>query len=243
MNAQGSCVVKRKNLFFEGTTKNIYGTTVRDLMEIEFSDRIIIPSENDKKTDIIPGKGIANNVITTAIFIKLEEQGVHTHYVAPGSNRASTIVKRTVPIPLVVNARFKAAGDFVQRYHVPNMMPFNGVLIDWNYKYDSACNPPIGESVILEKGILSKRELGYIEYVTERIAYIVKDFFYQCGGELIDFKIEFGKLKNGQIIVIDEISPDTCRVLDKIADRTFVKDVRYLAEAYIEKSSVISRFK
>jgi phosphoribosylaminoimidazole-succinocarboxamide synthase len=229
--------IKRGELLHKGKANNVYLTDHAEYLELEASDRI--SAGNGAKRDVISGKGIANNIISKAIFSVLESRGIPTHYVGPGSNEASKIVKRATPILLEVIGRFKAAGSYVKRYNVPNMIPFDPVFIEYTYKSDAAGDPIIGEDAIIANGILTRRELGYIEYVTEQVALIVREFFSQCNADLIDFKIEFGKLPNGQIIVIDEISPDTCRILDKETGKSldkdrFRNDLGDVAEAYEE---------
>jgi phosphoribosylaminoimidazole-succinocarboxamide synthase len=235
--------IKRTKLYHQGKANNVFLTNNPNYLELEASDRI--SAENGAKTDVISGKGIANNLISEAIFKKLEERGINTHYVGPGSNEASKIVKKAEPILLEVIGRFKATGSFTKRYDVPNMMEFDGVYIEYTYKSDSAGDPPISEAAIIAKGLLNKREIGYIEYITEQVAYILKDFFEKCNGELIDFKIEFGRLPDGQIIVIDEISPDTCRIVDKKTGKSldkdrFRKDMGEVAETYQEIAERVS---
>ena len=94
--------------------------------------------------------------------------------------------------------------------------------------------------------MLTKRELGYIEYITEQVAFVIRDFFAKCNGELIDFKIEFGRLPSGQIILIDEISPDTCRIIDMTTGESldkdrFRKDLGGVAEAYAEIANRVKK--
>ncbi len=213
---------------------------------MEASDRI--SAGNGLKTDVINGKGVANNIISSAIFCSLEEKGIPTHYVGFGTNEASKIVKKANPILLEVIGRFKASGSYVKRYNVPNMMSFNPVFVEYTYKSDSAGDPFIGENAIVSNGILTKRELGYIEYITEQVGYVIKDFFAICNIELIDYKIEFGKLSNGRIVVIDEISPDTCRLLDmesgKCLDKDrFRKDMGEVEETYDEVSQRVLKLR
>jgi phosphoribosylaminoimidazole-succinocarboxamide synthase len=238
--------IKRTELYHQGKANNVYLTNNPNYLELEASDRI--SAGNGAKTDVISGKGIANNLISEAIFEKLEEHGINTHYVGHGSNGASKIVKKANPILLEVIGRFRAAGSYCKRYDVPYMEPFNGVYIEYTYKSDAAGDPPICEDAIVAKGLLTRRELGYVEYITERVAYTIKDFFAQCNGELIDFKIEFGRLPDGQIIVIDEISPDTCRILDKDTGESldkdrFRKDMGDVAVAYKEMAQRVSKIK
>ncbi len=238
--------IKRTTLYHAGKANNVYLTTDDAYLELEASDRI--SAGNGEKTDVISGKGIANNTISKAIFTKLEECGIPTHYVGPGSNEASKIVKKTTPILLEVIGRFKATGSYVRAYGVPDMMPFDGVYIEYTYKSDNAGDPRISEAAIVANGLLTKRELGYVEYITEQVAYVIRDFFAECNGDLIDFKIEFGKLPNGQIIVIDEISPDTCRIHDKETGKSldkdrFRKDMGDVAEAYSEMARRVASIK
>ena len=235
--------IVRAELLHAGKANNVYATNNPAILELEASDRI--SAGNGAKTDVISGKGIANNTISKAIFTELEKRGIQTHYLGPGTNEASKFVKATTPILLEVIGRFKATGSYVKRYDVPDMMEFDGVYIEYTYKSDSAGDPPICNDAIVAKGLLTRRELGFVEYITERVAYTIKDFFAQCNGDLIDFKIEFGRLDNGQIIVIDEISPDTCRILDKKTGKSldkdrFRKDMGEVAEAYAEMAKRVS---
>ncbi len=238
--------IERRELFHSGKANNVYFTNHPEYLELESSDRI--SAGNGAKTGVIVGKGVANNIISSAIFNKLEEKGVQTHYVGPGSNEASKIVKKATPILLEVIGRFKAAGSYVKRYDVPDMMPFDPVYIEYTYKSDAAGDPLIGNDAIIANGILTRRELGYVEYVTERVAHVIKDFFAECNADLVDFKIEFGRLPNGQIIVIDEISPDTCRILDKKTGKSldkdrFRKDMGEVAETYSEVAQMVLKLK
>lgn len=238
--------VKRTELYHSGKANNVYLTDHPEYLELEASDRI--SAGNGLKRDVISGKGVANNIVSTEIFKKLNEEGIPTHYVGPGSNPASKIVKKATPILLEVIGRFKAAGSYVKRYNVPEMMTFDPVYIEYTYKSDNAGDPLIGEDAIVANGILTRRELGYVEYITEQVGHIVKRFFEDCNADLVDFKIEFGRLPNGQIVVIDEISPDTCRILDKETGKTldkdrFRKDMGGVAETYGEVAEKVLKLK
>lgn len=235
--------IRRTKLLHSGKANNVYLTTDDNVLELEASDRI--SAGNGAKTDVISGKGIANNTISKAIFTRLEEYGIQTHYLGPGANEASKFVLKTEPIKLEVIGRFKATGSFRKRYDIPDMTAFDGLYVEFTHKNDATNDPLITEDAIVAMGLLTKREIGYVVYVTERLAYIIKDFFAECDGELIDFKIEFGKLPNGQIIVIDEISPDTCRILDKKTGQSldkdrFRKDMGQVAEAYVEMAKRVT---
>ena len=238
--------IKREKLYHSGKANNVYLTNNPDYLELESSDRI--SAGNGVKTDAIKGKGIANNIVSSAIFSELNEKGIPTHYVGPGSNEASKIVLRANPILLEVIGRLKASGSYVKRYNVPLMMNFDPILVEYTYKSDAVGDPFIGESAIISNGILTKRELGFIEYITEQVGLITEDFFERCNIELIDYKIEFGRLPNGRIVVIDEISPDTCRLLDIESGRCldkdrFRKDMGEVSETYDEVSQRVLKLR
>ena len=234
--------IVRTELFHSGKANNVYLTNYPEYLELESSDRI--SAGNGVKTDVIKGKGVSNNIVSTEAFKRLESAGIQTHYVCPGSNDASKIVKRANPILLEVIGRFKASGSYIKRYKVPYMMSFDPIFIEYTYKSDAAGDPLISENAIISNGILTGRELGYIEYVTERVGYVIKDLFDECNSELIDYKIEFGRLPNGQIVVIDEISQDTCRILEKETFRCldkdrFRKDMGLVQETYEEMAQKV----
>ncbi|MBR2704749.1 MAG: phosphoribosylaminoimidazolesuccinocarboxamide synthase [Clostridia bacterium] len=235
--------VERTELLHKGKANNVYATTNPNVLELEASDRI--SAGNGAKTDVIGGKGEANNLVSMAIFQQLNEKGIPTHYIGPGSNAASKYVWKADQILLEVIFRFKTKGSFTKRYECEDMKPFDGVYIEYTYKSDNAGDPVIPESAIVQLGILTRRELGYIEYITEQVALFLKEFFAKCNGDLIDGKIEFGRLPNGQIAVTDEISPDTCRILDKETGNSldkdrFRQDMGGVAEAYQEMAKRVA---
>ena len=239
--------IKRTKLYHSGKANNVYLTNNPEYLELEASDRI--SAGNGEKKDVISGKGIANNTISKAIFTRLEEVWVPTHYVGPGSNAASKIVKKTEPILLEVIGRFKATGSYIKRHpEVADMTPFDGVFIEYTYKSDELGDPPITREEIVGKEILTKEELEYVEHLTTVVSWELKKFFAKCNGELIDFKIEFGRLPSGRIILIDEISPDTCRILDSETGKSldkdrFRKDMGDVAEGYTEMARRVEGIK
>lgn len=234
---------KRTELLHAGKANNVFATTNPNVLELEASDRI--SAGNGAKKDVVTGKGEANNLISKAIFTELENRGIPTHYICAGSNPSSKLVKKAEPIKLEVIGRFKATGSFAKAYQVEDMRKFDDLFIEYTYKCDASDDPRICNDAIIALGILTRREIGYIEYLTEQVGYIIKAFFAECGGDLIDFKIEFGKLPNGQIVVIDEISPDTCRIRDLVTGESldkdrFRKDLGNVAEMYAEMANRVS---
>ena len=206
----------RKNLIHAGKANNVYATDNPNYLELEASDRI--SAGNGVKTDVVTNKGIANNMISSAAFKFLEENGIPTHYVCEGSNKASKIVKAAEMIPLEVICRFVATGSFCKRYECEDGFEFDEPFVEFTYKSDKAGDPPIDRKTILalpEKTLIEdERELGLIEYYTARIGELLSEFYLRLDVVLIDFKVEFGRLATGQIVLCDEISPDTCRLVD-----------------------------
>ena len=216
----------RQELIHKGKANNVYATNYKELLELESSDRI--SAGNGVKRDIIPGKGIANNQISSAIFKYLEENGIPTHYVCEGSNTASKIVKRAQMIPLEVICRLYSAGSFCKRYGLDKMQ-FNEPLIEYTYKSDLHGDPLIDRKTILAISnktlINNENELHLIDYYTARAGLLLAKYYHSLGIKLIDFKVEYGRIANGQIILCDEISPDTCRLVDIKTDEILDKDL------------------
>jgi len=232
----------RQQLIHEGKANNVYATNSPDYLELEASDRI--SAGNGAKKDTVTDKGVANNQISSAIFKYLEENGIPTHYVCEGSNPASKIVKCAKMISLEVICRFKATGSFCKRYECSDGWDFEEPFVEFTYKSDNAGDPPIDRKTIMmlphyKIGIDSERELALIEYYTARVGELLKEFYEKLDVELIDFKLEFGRLENGQIILCDEISPDTCRLVDmstgeKLDKDRFRKDMGDVSKGYTE---------
>lgn len=218
---------KRKELIHKGKANNVYATNHPDYLELESSDRI--SAGNGAKRDVIPGKGVSNNTISSAIFKYLEENGIPTHYVCEGSNEASKIVKAAKMIPLEVICRLYSSGSFCKHYECEKGIEFKEPLIEYTYKSDSAGDPLIDRKTILaipEKTLIrSERELNLIEYYTARTGLLLADFYNQMGIKLIDFKVEYGRIPSGQIVLCDEISPDTCRLIDIETGEILDKDI------------------
>lgn len=233
--------IMRKDLIHKGKANNVWSTTNPNYLELEASDRI--SAGNGAKTDVVSNKGIANNQISSATFKYLEERGIPTHYVCEGSNPASKIVKSAEMIPLEVICRFIATGSFCKRYECEDGLEFDEPFVEFTYKSDSAGDPPIDRKTILalpEKTLIeNERELNLIEYYTSRIGELLSDFYANLGVKLIDFKVEFGRLESGQIILCDEISPDTCRLVDietgeKLDKDRFRQDLGDVSKGYEE---------
>ena len=228
----------RQGLIHSGKANNVYATNYPDYLELESSDRIL--AGNDAKRDIILGKGVLNNKISSTIFKYLEENGIPTHFVCEGSNEASKIVRAAQMIPLEVICRLYAAGSFSKRYGLEGKK-FSEPLIEYTYKSDLYGDPIIDRKTILaipEKTLIkNERELNLIDYYTARTGLLLSKFYYELGIKLVDFKVEYGRISSDQIVLCDEISPDTCRLIDietgEILDKDlFRKDLGDVGKGY-----------
>lgn len=208
---------------YSGKANDVWRTSDYRILEIVSTDRA--SAGNGVKRAVIPGKGKANNKISTEVFKRLEEAGIKTHYIGPGSDEQSKYVVKAQPIKLEVIGRFFTAGSFCREYKLPKDIPFEGVFVEFTYKNDAEGDPRITDREILKAGLVRDAEdVIFMREVTEKVAYILRDFFDEVGAQLIDFKIEFGYSPSGNIIVIDEVSGDTVRARDKETGESLDKD-------------------
>lgn len=216
----------RGEKLYEGKANTIYSVLTpnrfdgsnevsQTLIELESTDRI--SAGNGEKRDVIEGKGVVNNTISTILFKLFEENGVHTHYVCNGSNEKSKIVTKANMIPLEVIGRFIAAGSCCKRYGIKQGTEFNQMTYELSYKNDELGDPFVSSTVAAYalNAVNYIGDLNLIEQYTYTIGHVAKCFFEKMGLTLVDFKVEFGySLESGNIILCDEFSPDTCRLWD-----------------------------
>ena len=216
-------IIRGKKLY-EGKANTLYETNDPNLIEMESTDRI--SAGNGEKKDVIKGKGLTNNAISTALFKLFESNGIPTHFVGEGSNEYSKVVRKANMIKLEVIGRFIAAGSFCKRYGIESGKVFNDMIFELCYKDDKLGDPFVSTSAAasgLEVACMS--DLIKIEYLTPKIGYLAKTFFKEFGITLVDFKVEFGyDSETGNIMLCDEFSPDTCRLWDENGN-SFDKDV------------------
>lgn len=216
--------VTRGNKIYEGKANTIYETDRPNLLEMESTDRI--SAGNGEKKDVIEGKGLTNNTISTALFKLFEKEGIPTHYVCDGSNEYSKIVKKADMIKLEVIGRFISAGSFCKRYGVAEGIIFEDMTFELSYKDDDLGDPFVSKTAAayaLKAATL--RQIDDIEDYTYVIGIVARDFFKQFDLTLVDFKVEFGvDCSTRELILCDEFSPDTCRLWDKDGN-SFDKDV------------------
>ena len=227
-------VIKGEQLY-EGKAKKVYATNDPDLVIVDYKDDAT--AFNGEKKGTIAGKGVINNKMTNYMFKLLEKEGVPTHLVEEISDR-ETIVKKVEIVQLEVIIRNVAAGSFSKRMGVEEGTKLLTPILEFSYKNDDLGDPFINDYYALALGIATKEELDKIaEYAFKVNEFMVK-FFKNINIDLIDFKIEFGRF-HGQILLADEISPDTCRFWDsttheKLDKDRFRRDMGGVEEAYQE---------
>lgn len=199
--------MEKKEQLYEGKAKKVYATENPDYVIVSYKDDAT--AFNGLKKGTIVGKGVINNKMTNMMMKMLEKKGVPTHFVEEIDDR-NTIVKKVEIVPLEVIIRNVAAGSFSKKYGVPEGTPFMAPTIEFSYKNDELGDPLINSYHALALGLATKEEIETIKAMAFKVNDIMKEFFKHLNIDLIDFKLEFGRYK-GQIVLADEISPDTCR--------------------------------
>lgn len=193
---------------------------------------------NALKRGTIAGKGVVNNAVSSAIFQYLEDCGIPTHFVEKLSEREQ-LVKAARIIPIEVIVRNRTAGSFAKRYGVEEGLELDPVVIEWCYKSDELGDPPLNDAAAVALGLATPEEMETLFELTVEINEALVPFFAERGLELIDFKLEFGELPSGEIVLADEISPDTCRLWDlesqeRLDKDRFRRDLGGVEDAYQE---------
>ena len=228
--------MEKAGLLYEGKAKKVFATANPDLLIVSYKDDAT--AFNGQKRGTVAGKGVVNNRMSNALMRMLELQGVPTHYVETLSDR-ETLVKRVEIVPLEVIVRNRSAGSFSQRYGVAEGLEFPTPTLEFSYKHDALGDPLLNSSHALALGLATREELETIRLLALDINDLLRDFWTACGVTLVDFKLEFGRLPDGSIVLADEISPDTCRLWDsatgeKLDKDRFRRDLGGVEDAYRE---------
>ena len=228
--------MEKKEQLYEGKAKKVFATEDPDLVIVSYKDDATALDGLKKGT--IVGKGAINNKMTDYLCRLLEKHGIPTHIVEELNDR-ETLVKKVSIVPLEVIIRNVSAGSFAKRYGVPEGIVFKTPTIEFSYKNDELHDPLLNEYHALALGLATKEEIDEIKSMAFRINEILKEYFLSLNVKLIDFKLEFGKLPDGKIILADEISPDTCRFWDattneKLDKDRFRRDMGGVEDAYKE---------
>ena len=221
---------------YEGKAKKVYATTDENLCIVSYKDDAT--AFNGLKKGTIAGKGVVNNRMTNMLMQILEKAGVPTHFVEELSDR-DTVVKKVKIVPLEVIIRNVSAGSFAKRYGVEEGIVFDEPTIEFSYKNDDLGDPLINSYHALALHLATKEEIETIKKYAFKVNEVLKAYFLHLGVKLIDFKLEFGRLPDGTIVLADEISPDTCRFWDaktneKLDKDRFRRDMGGVEDAYAE---------
>ena len=228
--------MEKKEQLYEGKAKKVFATEDPQLLIVQYKDDAT--AFNGLKKGTIVGKGIINNQMSNRLMAMLESEGIPTHFVQELSQR-ETLVKKVSIVPLEVIVRNIAAGSFSKRYGVEEGVVFDQPTIEFSYKNDELGDPLLNTKHALALKVATPEEIETIERYSLKINKILKSCWLSCGVILVDFKLEFGRLADGTIVLADEISPDTCRLWDSIThekldkDR-FRRDLGGVEEAYAE---------
>lgn len=228
--------MNKGKMLYEGKAKKVYETDDPELLIVSYKDDAT--AFNGEKKGTIVGKGVVNNLTSNLLMGYLEKKGVPTHFVKQLNDR-ETLVKRVTIVPLEVIVRNISAGSFSKRYGVEEGIVFDSPTLEFSYKNDALGDPLINEYHVIALKLATKAELDTIRDYAFKVDEELKKFWAERGVTLVDYKLEFGRLSDGTIILADEISPDTCRLWDsktnkKLDKDRFRRDLGGVEEAYLE---------
>lgn len=207
---------------YEGKAKQVFATEDPEIVMVHYKDDATAGDGAKKGT--IRDKGVVNNRLSNALMQKLEKEGIPTHYVQELNDR-DTLVKKVQIVPLEVIIRNVAAGSFSKRFGVVEGTPLKMPTIEFSYKNDDLHDPMINHYHALALGLATQEEIDQITAMAFKVNEVLKEILLAANIRLIDFKLEFGRLSDGTIILADEISPDTCRYWDATTGAHLDKDL------------------
>ncbi len=228
--------MKKCEMLYEGKAKKVYTTEDPELYIVDYKDDAT--AFNGLKKGTILGKGAINNRVTNHLMKMLETKGIPTHFVEELSDR-ETVVKKVTIVPLEVIIRNIAAGSMSKRLGIEEGTQLATTVLEYSYKDDSLGDPMINDYHALAMNLCTREELDQIASYAFKVNDILKEYFKEVNVDLVDFKLEFGKLTDGTIVLADEISPDTCRFWDattheKLDKDRFRRDMDNVDEGYHE---------
>ena len=227
--------MEKKELLYEGKAKKVFTTEYPDVLIVSYKDDAT--AFDGQKKGTIVGKGAINNRMTNHVFKLLEAEGVPTHLIEELNDR-ETAVKKVEIVPLEVIVRNFSAGSFAKKLGMEEGIELKCPTLEFSYKSDDLHDPFINDYYALALGLATEEEIQTISRYAFKVNKVMRHYFDSLGIELIDFKIEFGRY-HGQIILADEVSPDTCRLWDKethekLDKDRFRRDLGHVEDAYQE---------
>ncbi len=228
--------MEKVKLMYEGKAKKVYATEDENYYIVSYKDDAT--AFNGLKKGTIAGKGVINNKMSNFLMQMLEKNGVPTHFVEELNDR-DTVVKKVSIVPLEVIIRNISAGSFSKKYGVEEGIVFDEPTIEFSYKNDELGDPLLNSYHALALKLATKDEIETIKQMAFKIDKLLIEYFKKLNIDLVDFKLEFGRLADGTIVLADEISPDTCRLWDsttheKLDKDRFRRDMGGVEDAYNE---------
>ena len=229
-------MITQEALLTTGKAKAVYETSDPKILWLHSLDQAT--ALNGKQKEHIPDKGRLTTQISGLLFEMLNQAGIKTHYLSP-VDETDILVARLTMLPIEVVVRNFAAGHFASRFDVEPMTPLVPVVNEYYYKRDDLDDPALNASQAVALKLATPAQLAEISDITARVNQLLTEKFKTIGITLLDFKIEFGRMKDGTIVLADEISPDTCRLWDsktgeKLDKDRFRQDMGGVIEAYEE---------
>lgn len=226
--------MNKDQLLYEGKAKKLYATEESNVLLVEYKDSAT--AFNGEKKEEIAGKGVLNNRITSLIFEKLQANGIASHFVKQLSD-TEQLVKRVEIIPIEVVVRNIAAGSLAKRLGFEEGTPLKRPIVEFYYKDDDLGDPLISTEHIDVLELATPKEVTAMYDGALAVNKVLQPIFADVNVTLIDFKLEFGRDTNGDVLLADEISPDTCRLWDaetkqKLDKDVFRRDLGNLTEVY-----------
>lgn len=228
--------MEKRAQLYEGKAKKVFATDDENLVIVSYKDDATALDGLKKGT--ISGKGVVNNRMSNFLMQILEQNGVKTHFVEELNDR-DTVVKKVSIVPLEVIIRNISAGSFAKRFGVEEGIVFDEPTIEFSYKNDDLHDPLMNAYHAIALKLATKEEIETIKSMAFKVNEILKAYFLKLNIKLVDFKLEFGRLADGTIVLADEISPDTCRFWDadtneKLDKDRFRRDMGGVEDAYNE---------
>ncbi len=228
-------------LLYEGKAKRVYACADEETCIVSYTDAAT--AYNGLKKGFIPGKGAVVNRVTNALMRYLSSEGIPTHYIRELSD-TETLVRRVRMLPLEVIVRNYTSGSLAHRLGLEEGLPLTTPVLEFNYKSDALDDPLVNTCHILSFGWASEEQVQRMKALSLRVNTLLTGYLDRLGIRLVDFKLEYGVTGGGELLLADEISPDTCRFWDiktgeKLDKDRFRRDMGGVTEAYQE---VMRRF-
>ena len=228
--------MEKREQLYEGKAKKVFATDDENLVIVSYKDDATALDGLKKGT--ISGKGAINNRMSNFLMQILEQNGVKTHFVEELNDR-DTVVRKVSIVPLEVIIRNISAGSFAKCFGVEEGIVFDEPTIEFSYKNDDLHDPLMNAYHAIALKLATKEEIEQIKAMAFKVNEVLKAYFLKLNVKLVDFKLEFGRLADGTIVLADEISPDTCRFWDaqtneKLDKDRFRRDMGGVEDAYNE---------